>query len=67
MEPIKNPEIAVTFTVDLDLDYDPFLGRTPIEFARIVEDDMRDVLMELRPEILGVYTDISKIQEYQSE
>jgi hypothetical protein len=41
MEPIPTPTITVSFVVDLELKYDPFKGKSPMEFAASIEDDLR--------------------------
>ena len=63
MEPIPTPTITVSFVVDLELKYDPFKGKSPMEFAASIEDDLRDVLMDWRPEILNAYTSITEVNE----
>ena len=63
MEPIPTPTITVSFVVDLELKYDPFKVKSPMEFAASIEDDLRDVLMDWRPEILNAYTSITAINE----
>ena len=63
MEPIPTPTITVSFVVDLELKYDPFKGKSPMQFAASIEDDLRDVLMDWRPEILNAYTSITEINE----
>ena len=63
MEPIPTPTITVFFVVDLELKYDPFKGKSPMEFAASIEDDLRDVLMDWRPEILNAYTSITEVNE----
>jgi hypothetical protein len=63
MEPILTPIITVSFVVDLELKYDPFKGKSPMQFAASIEDDLRDVLMDWRPEILNAYTLITEVNE----
>jgi hypothetical protein len=63
MEPILTPTITVSFVVELELKYDPFKGKSPIQFAASIEDGLRDVLMDWRPEILNAYTSITEINE----
>ena len=63
MEPIPTPTITVSFVVDLELKYDPFKGKFPMQFAASIEDDLRDVLMDWRPEILNAYTSITEVNE----
>jgi hypothetical protein len=63
MEPIPTPTITVSFVVELELKYDPFKGKSPMQFAASIEDGLRDVLMDWRPEILNAYTSITEINE----
>jgi hypothetical protein len=63
MEPILTPAITVSFVVELELKYDPFKGKSPMQFAASIEDGLRDVLMDWRPEILNAYTSITEINE----
>ena len=66
MDPIPTPTITVSFAIDLDLKYDPFKGKSPIEFAALIEDDLHDALMDLRHEMLGVFTSITSVQEHNA-
>jgi hypothetical protein len=61
MEPVVTPTITVSFAVDLEVKYDPFKGKSAFQFAALIEDDLYDALMELRPEILNAYTSITAI------
>ena len=64
MDPIPTPTITVSFAIDLDLKYDPFKGKSPLEFAALIEDDLSDLLLDLRPEMLGVFTSITSVHEH---
>ncbi|AHV82161.1 hypothetical protein [Synechococcus phage S-EIVl] len=66
MDPIPTPTITVSFAIDLDLKYDPFKGKSPIEFAALIEDDLSDLLLDLRPEMLGVCTSITSVHEHNA-
>ena len=61
MEPKALPRITVSFSVDLDLEFDPFKGKTEKEFAVAVEDDLIDALLELRPEVQNIFSSIVAI------
>jgi len=67
METIVKPSITVSFQIDIDLEFDSFKGKTPEEFARNVEDDVIDALVDLRSEVLGVYTSINNIETHGSK
>ena len=64
METIAKPSITVSFQIDIDLEFDSFKGKTPEEFAQNVEDDAIDALLELRPEVLGVFTTINNVKTH---
>jgi hypothetical protein len=66
MDPIPTPTITVSFAIDLDLKYDPFKGKSPLEFAALIEDDLSDLLLDLRPEMLGVFTSITSVHEHNA-
>ena len=66
MDPIPTPTITVSFAIDLDLKYDPFKGKSPLEFAALIEDDLSDLLLDLRPEMLGVFTRITSVQRHNA-
>ena len=66
MGPIPTPTITVSFAIDLDLKYDPFKGKSPLEFAALIEDDLSDLLLDLRPEMLGVFTSITSVHEHNA-
>lgn len=64
MDPIFTPTITVSFAIDIDLKYDPFKGKSPMEFATLLEDDLHESLMELRPEIIGAFSSITAVHEH---
>jgi hypothetical protein len=61
MEPITVPKITVSFAVDLEVEYDAFSGRTSQEMAELLQDKLDDLLPEVDPRVVGVYTSISNI------
>ena len=51
------PTAQITFQVDVEIDYDPFSGKTLEEFSELVHDDLADILWELRQdETKGFFT-----------
>ena len=66
MDPIPTPTITVSFAIDLDLKYDPYKGKSPMEFAALIEDDLSDLLLDLRSEMLGVFTSITSVHEHNA-
>jgi hypothetical protein len=61
MEPIPTPTITVSFAIDLELKYDSFKGRSPMEFAILIEDSLQDLLMEVHPDVVSTYTSITAV------
>jgi hypothetical protein len=61
MEPITVPKLTVSFAVDLEVDYDPFTGRTPDQLAAALQDELDNLLFEASPDVVGVYTSITAI------
>lgn len=59
---MTKPIAQISFTVDIEIEYDPFKGRTPEQFAEIVHDDLIDSLWEMRDgTVQGLFTDVKSI------
>jgi len=53
-------------TVDIEMDYDSFTGRTPEEFAELVHDDVITAIWEMRDdEVKGLFTDVKTVRTYE--
>ncbi len=61
MEPIVVPKLIVSYGVELELEYDAFSGRTPEEMAELIQDKLDDLLFEVDPRVVGVYTTVTNI------
>ena len=61
MDPVPVPTITVSFAVDVEIQYDPFKGRTPEETAGTLEDTIHDVLFEAHSNVLSMTTNITNI------
>lgn len=61
MEPITVPKLTVSFAVDLEVDYDPFTGRTPTQVAAALQDELDNLLFEASSDVIGVYTSVTAI------
>jgi hypothetical protein len=59
MEPVYTPKLTVSFAVDLEVEYDPFKGRTHEQVAAALEDALHDLLFEVSPEVVGVCTNLT--------
>lgn len=59
---MTKPIAQISFTVDVEIEYDPFEGRTPEQFAEVVHDDLIDALWEMRDgTVHGLFTDVKSV------
>lgn len=63
MDPIVVPKVTVSFAVDLEVEYDPFVGKTPTEMAAALQDEIDELLFEASPGVVGVFTSITSIAQ----
>jgi hypothetical protein len=61
MEPIVVPKLTVSFAVDLEVEYDPFTGKTPTQIAVALQDEVDALLFEASPGVVGVFSSITSI------
>lgn len=47
--------LDLKLTVDLEIEWDCFKGRTKEQFIQMVEDDIFDAIKEARPEVQNIY------------
>jgi len=47
--------------LELDVDYDPFKGRTPQQIADLIQHKLNDLVFETDKNIRGVYTDVTSV------
>ena len=62
MDPVPVPTLTVSFALEIEIQYDPFKGRTPEETAGMLEDAISDVLIEAHPDVLSTATNITNIE-----
>jgi hypothetical protein len=62
MDPVPVPTLTVSFAVDIEIQYDPFKGRTPEETAGLLEESVGDLLFEAHPHVLLTSTQITNIK-----
>ena len=59
---VTKPIAQISFTVEMEIEYDPFKGRTPEEFADIIHDDLIDSLWEIRDgAVQALITDVKSV------
>jgi hypothetical protein len=64
MDPVPAPGIRVSFAVDIEIEYDPFKGRTPEETAGLLEESVGDLLLEAHPNVLATTTQVTNIEVF---
>ena len=62
MEPVYVPRLTVTFTVNLQVEYDPFEGRTTEQMAAGLLETAEDLLWETSSRVTSVVTKINKVK-----
>ena len=62
MEPVYTPKLTVSFAVDLEVEYDPFKGRTHEQVAAALQETLDNLLFETSPKVVGVFTSITAIE-----
>jgi hypothetical protein len=62
MDPVPVPALTVSFAVDIEIQYDPFKGRTPEETAGLLQESVSDILFEAHPHVLSTSTQVTNIQ-----
>ena len=63
MDPVPVPRMVLNFSVDLDLDYNPFNGKTKEEFVKFIESELHEVLFDVSPAVKNSYTSLIAIDE----
>jgi hypothetical protein len=61
MDPIAVPKLTVSFAVDLEIEYDSFGGKTPEQLAEAIQDEFDDLLFEVSPGVVGVFTTLTAV------
>jgi hypothetical protein len=64
METVVKPVLTVSFAVDLDIEYDPFEGRTAEDLAVALEDDLAELLYEVSPKVRGVFLSVTSVEQH---
>jgi hypothetical protein len=61
MDLIVVPRLTVSFAVELEVEYDSFGGKTPEQLAETLQDEMDDLLFEISPGVVGVFTTLTSV------
>ena len=62
MEPVYVPRLTVAFTVELEVEYDPFKGRTTEQTAAGLVEVAENLLWETSTNVTSVATKIITVQ-----
>lgn len=62
MESIPAAKLTVSFAVELELEYDSFTGKTPDQLAESIQDELDDLLFEVSPNVVGVFTTLTSVE-----
>lgn len=61
MDAIAVPKLTVSFAVDLEIEYDSFGGKTPEQMAEAIQDELDDLLFEVSPGVVAVFTTLTAV------
>ena len=56
--------VSMQFDVVLELDYDPFQGKTIDQFADTISKDLNELVEEVSPRVKYVYTGLKSVAEF---
>lgn len=60
---MTKPIAQIHLSVEFEVEYDPFEGRTLADFASNLEDDLHLVLNDFRPDdVLGIFSKVNSTQ-----
>lgn len=59
---MTEPIVNVRFSLEFECKYNPFEGRTPEDYADLLQTDLHQILSEFREdEIEGIFSTIEKV------
>jgi len=65
---VSKPIAQIKLWLEFEVEYDPFQGRTPEEFAEIIHDDLHVVLNDFREhDVKSIFSDVESVQLVGSE
>jgi|TARA_B100000945_G_scaffold307253_2_gene295513 hypothetical protein len=63
MEQVPIPRLTLNFSVELEIDYNPFKGKTQAEYIKYIENELQETLFDVSPNVKNVYTSLIAIDE----
>jgi len=65
---VAPPTASIKLQVEIEVKYDPFKGRTPEQFADLIEEDLHSALSDFREsDVEGIYSKVESVQLIDSE
>ena len=61
---MSKPILTVRLSVEFEVEYDPFTGRTPKQFADIIDDDLHRALNDFREDdVKGIFSKVESVEQ----
>lgn len=67
MKAAPKPKLSVALQLEIEMDYDPFQGRTPLNVVDLLQDKLVEMLMDSDPNIFGLFTTVISVNELNTE
>lgn len=65
METAAKPVLNITINLEIEVEYDPFSGKTKEQFSDSLLDDLHDSLLDFREkDVQALFSSVVSIQEY---
>tara|TARA_B100000131_G_C18077975_1_gene597114 strand:+ start:147 stop:356 length:210 start_codon:yes stop_codon:yes gene_type:complete len=61
MEQVPIPRLTLNFSVELEINYNPFEGKTQDEYIKYIENELQETLFDVSPNVKNVYTSLIAI------
>lgn len=58
MEPLPVTKASISIQLDIDVEFDSFSGKEPEDVAVALQDEIPDLLFEVSPLVVGVFTTV---------
>ena len=65
METAAKPVLNIVINLEIEVEYDPFCGRTQQQFSESLLDDLHDSLLDFREkDVQALFSSVVSVQEY---
>ena len=62
MDTVPKPVLNITISFEIEVEYDSFSGKTTEEVAVQLQDDIHETILDINPNILGVFSSILSVE-----